>query len=346
MVKSFKRLKCLYFPKGGNAKKLGISPEYLELLIDGFVPASRSLLLKISKEYNVPLNEISDYLVDNKGVQPLLFASETLSNNKEFVKRLNLYDSVSFNQLAELVSYSYESIHVKGRLSTILTNVSNYFTVASMNPFLSISSESEFNEFANLKNPFVVLHHENIGPYRFIKNEKINGVMNYFVVDEFLPLTVKSISTDSSSWRKRFVEGRSPRKPNLDFPSYSDDFNKVLVEYKKPIKQDIIEELRRESEDLIRFPEFDLLSKGLGNNLFDEQTSFSKLHSNHDVTFVNRGRPAMSLENDYVVGFYFYPVQVVSHSLSGGGDSYFPGPVTLKLANRFQNHVEGRIRNK
>jgi hypothetical protein len=339
MVKTFKDLKDKYFPRGGNTRKLGVSKDYLELVIEGVVPPSQSLLFKAKNAYNIHIDDIFSEGVMTRGfIQPLFVASESLSNNPDFLRILRRHDSISEDDLANLVGEFYPSIHVKGRLSTILTNMSNFFILASADDRLDVHTSSEFNQFARLKNPFVCIQHEDIDPYVFMNYSRDGDVINYSVVKDFLPLNIKSIKTDSLLWRKRFLD-KGPRSYLSD-----DDFNKVLVEYKKPISVNVLDSVRLEVEKPFQFPEFNSLYLGLGNVIFNEQVLFSKLTSKSSK-LVLKSRPAISLVDDNTLGFYYYPVQILSHSMSaGGGDNYFPAPQTLSLANRIQNYLEGRVK--
>lgn len=346
MTKKFNELMKEYFPRGGNTKDLGVSREYLDLLLNEVIQPSPALLVKTVKKYNIPLEEAFDKKwVTSQNKNLLFFAAETLSNNKDFVKKLRRYDKISQEELSDTISNSYTSIHVPGRLSTLLTNIANYFVLSSTDDFdtSAISSSIDFNDYAGIKNPLVCLHHESLAPEKFIniKKEK-KEFSEYYVNEEFLPPSIRSIKTNSDLWRPRFLED-GPRRPGV-----SDvDSNKVLVEYKKPINQKIIDILREEVSNSFKHPDFYPLSKGVLGSLFDEEFLLSRLNKEkfgEDTRIFYR--PSISLNNDNTLIFHFYPVQILASSMkSGGGNNYWPGPGTLKLANRYQNFVEGRIRS-
>lgn len=345
MTKKFQELMKEYFPRGGNTKTLGVTKKYLSLLENNILDPSPALLAKISKNYEVPLNELfNKEKTSSKGVNLLLFTSENLSQSDSFTKKLNRHEQISEENLVDIIGSSYTDLHIRGRLSTILTNISNYFVLSNTEDFSGSRNGSSinFNFYAGLKNPLVCLHHESISPENFIEVSEKKDFKTYSVNKEFIPLNVKSIRTNSDLWKPRFSEGK-PRVPGV----FDTDSNKILVEYKKPVSQTIINTLRDEVDDPFNNPDFYTLSNGVLGSLFDEHFFLSRLNKDNFEKLEVFYRPAVSLKDNHTLIFHFYPLQILaSATQAGGGNNYWPGPGTLRIANRYQNFTEGRTSSK
>ncbi len=353
----FNYLKSSFFPRGGSVKKLGVSRLYLdEILSQNILPPSPSLLFRLNKEYDVPISLLlGDDFLSKSIDHPLLFSSEKLSFNSKFISDISKrfggdQNYVAFaddwekcSALSELVSQHYSSLNVAGRLANVLLNFSSYFSSLSSDFSQEVPAEFEFNYEDGVFDPRVCENKRGISFDEFLDVSVSDSKVTFSLKDHFLTRTViKSISTDTDNWLPLFVDGsrRTSEKGN--------EFNKVLVEYKKDVPQSVLDSLRSETDfsynNLSFNSDFFLLSNRGGLVLFDESLLLSKPDVAGRRSLYLKNRPAFSLESDRVVGFYFYPQERETHSISSSAaNRFYPGPATLFLANRFQNYMENRL---
>lgn len=374
MVANFNFLRENYFSAGGNLRKLGVSRSYIDdVLSNGVLPPSNALVFKLKNLYNIPdkffLGDFKFFVSDRSSnpsdvIQPLLFASERLSFNSGFVddlsrffgdEKLDLKDEgVEFQirNLSDIISKNYRSLGVNSRLPNLLGVFSNYFSVISSDlnqdsrlEFDFLKSNMEFNYSDSVLNPFVCLNHESVRAEDVVRVVRRDSGNSYYVKDEFISNTnIRAVWTDDSLWKLLHPRDSYRRTPNK-----GDDFNKVIVEYKKPIPLDVLDKLRREVSFSFKNkdfnPDFFLLSKKGGRELFQEKYVMSMPSIAGKTSLQVRYRPVMSQEADNAVGFYFYPQEGESHAVSSGAaNRYFIGPSASLLASRFQNYLEKRVK--